>query len=154
MEQKAAQVLSQQEREQQTRDLKQQDTKLNALTKEKGNVPLIFKSCVVLFPPTGHIYLNLHLFCIFFSGVAVRKGPKCRISTTKKKQFQKDEQSPKKHTHYRKYKATKKKKKDPQKRLITGPQTERRRTGLYVHRALIREQDTDEGEKEEEAISR
>lgn len=46
------------------------------------------------------------------------------------------------------------KKKDPQKRLITGPQTERRRTGLYVHRALIREQDTDEGEKEEEAISR
>lgn len=85
MEQKAAQVLSQQEREQQTRDLKQQDTKLNALTKEKGNVPLIFKNCVVLFPPTGHIYLNLHLFCIFFfSGVAVRKGPKCRISTTKK----------------------------------------------------------------------
>lgn len=54
------------------------------------------------------------------------------------------------------------KKKDPQKRLITGPQTgspanwqtERRRTGLYVHRALIREQDTDEGETEEEAISR
>lgn len=45
-------------------------------------------------------------------------------------------------------------KKDPQKRLITGPQTERRRTGLYVHRALIREQDTDEGETEEEAISR
>lgn len=63
---KAAQVLSQQEREQQTRDLKQQDTKLNALTKKKGNVPLIFKNCVVLFPPTGHIYLNLHLFCIFF----------------------------------------------------------------------------------------
>lgn len=58
MEQKAAQVFSQQEREQQTRDLKQQDTKLNALTKEEGNVPL--------------------------SGVAVRKGPKCRISTTKK----------------------------------------------------------------------
>lgn len=51
-------------------------------------------------------------------------------------------------------KQQKKKKKDPQKRLITGPQTERRRTGLYVHRALIREQDTDEGEKEEEAISR
>lgn len=47
-----------------------------------------------------------------------------------------------------------KKKKDPQKRLITGPQTERRRTGLYVHRALIREQDTDEGETEDEAISR
>lgn len=46
------------------------------------------------------------------------------------------------------------KKKDPQKRLITGPQTERRRTGLYVHRALIREQDTDEGETEDEAISR
>lgn len=90
MEQKAAQVLSQQEREQQTRDLKQQDTKLNALTKEKGNVPLIFKSCVVLFPPTGHIYLNLHLFC-------------------------KDEQSPKKHTHYRKYKATKKKKRSTKK---------------------------------------
>lgn len=134
MEQKAAQVFSQQEREQQTRDLKQQDTKLNALTKEEGNVPL--------------------------SGVAVRKGPKCRISTTKKKLFQKDEQSPKKHTHYRKYKTITKK--DPQKRLITGPQTgsptnwqtERRRTGLYVHRALIRERDTDEGETEEEAISR
>lgn len=42
MEQKAAQVFSQQEREQQTRDLKQQDTKLNALTKEEGNVPLFF----------------------------------------------------------------------------------------------------------------
>lgn len=84
MEQKAAQVFSQQEREQQTRDLKQQDTKLNALTKEEGNVPL-FLNCVSHFPPTGHIYLNLHLFCIFFfSGVAVRKGPKCRRSTTKK----------------------------------------------------------------------
>lgn len=66
MEQKAAQVLSQQEWEQQTRDLKQQDTKLNALTKEEGNVPLFKKNCVVLLPPTGHIYLNLHLFCIFF----------------------------------------------------------------------------------------
>lgn len=64
MEQKAAQVLSQQEREQQTRDLKQQDTKLNALTKEKGNVPLIFKSCVVS-PNRTHLpepTLVLHFF--------------------------------------------------------------------------------------------
>lgn len=153
MEQKAAQVLSQQEREQQTRDLKQQDTKLNALTKEKGNVPLIFKNCVVLFPPTGHIYLNLHLFCIFFSGVAVRKGPKCRISTTKKNNSKRMNRV-QRNTHTTENTKQQKKKKDPQKRLITGPQTERRRTGLYVHRALIREQDTDEGEKEEEAISR
>lgn len=82
MEQKAAQVFSQQEQEQQTRDLKQQDTKLNALTKEEGNVPL--------------------------SGVAVRKGPKCRISTTKKNNSKRMNRV-QRNTHYRKYKTTKKK---------------------------------------------
>lgn len=71
MEQKAAQVFSQQEREQQTRDLKQQDTKLNALTKKEGNVPLFLKLCVTFSPNRTNLpepTLVLHIFFFRSSG--------------------------------------------------------------------------------------
>lgn len=114
-----------------------------------------FKKKIVLccFPQQDTFTWTYTCSAFFFSGVAVRKGPKCRISTTKKTIPKGWTESKETHT-LPKIQSNNNKKKDPQKRLITGPQTERRRTGLYVHRALIREQDTDEGETEEEAISR
>lgn len=59
MEQMAAQVFSQQEWEQKTRDLKQQDGESNALTEDVGNAAVL---------PTGHTDPHLHLFysSIFF----------------------------------------------------------------------------------------